>query len=82
MYSSSSGECQCGDNLNGVVYCDSDSKQISLLQCYCMSYNSDFNMTVVGPCNTMCKENNVLNVSDVVSHLTQRSKKPHKLQIR
>ena len=72
--SSSSGECQCGENLEDVVYCDSDSKKISLLQCYCMSYNRDFNTTVVGPCNAMCTKRerqyyNVLNISGDVSLL-------------
>ena len=56
VFSSSSGECQCGDGVYGVIYCDSDFKIIiSLLQCYCMSYNSDFNTTIVGPCNAMCR---------------------------
>ena len=77
VYSSASGECQCGDSLRGVVHCDRDNKRISLLQCYCMSYNRNFNMTVVGPCNAMCRRMgadryhsyNVLNVSDGVSLL-------------
>ena len=77
VYSSASGECQCGDSLHGVVHCDRDNKTISLLKCYCMSYNRDFNMTVVGPCNAMCRvmganryhSYNVLNVSDDVSLL-------------
>ena len=73
--SSASGECQCGDALHGVVYCDRDNKRISLLKCYCMSYNRDFNTTVVGPCNAMCRDMggyhsyNVLNISDDVSLL-------------
>ena len=73
VYSSASGECQCRDSLHGVVHCDRDNKTISLLKCYCMSYNRDFNMTVVGPCNAMCRGSyhsyNVLNVSDDVSLL-------------
>ena len=77
VFSSSSGECQCRNGLDGVVHCDRDSKQISLLLCYCMSYNRDFNMTVVGPCNVMCRRMgadryhsyNVLNVSDDVTLL-------------
>ena len=55
VYSSASGECQCGDVLHDVVHCDRDNKRISLLKCYCMSYNRDFNMTVIGPCNAMCR---------------------------
>ena len=77
VYNSASGECQCGDGLHGIVHCDRQNKRISLLKCYCMSYNRDFNTTVVGPCNVMCKgmganryhSYNVLNVSDDVSLL-------------
>ena len=77
VFSSPSGECQCGDGLYGVVHCDRDNKRISLLKCYCMSYNMDFNMTVVGPCNAMCRKAstdyygyyNLLNVSDDASLL-------------
>ena len=76
VYSSASGDCECGDALHGVVHCDRDNKRISLLKCYCMSYNRDFNTTVVGPCNAMCREMgavhypyNVLNVSADVSLL-------------
>ena len=73
VYNTTSGECQCGDHLSGVVKCDSDSKKILLLQCYCMSYNRDFNTTVVGPCNAMCRREGavfygpyrVLNIRDV-----------------
>ena len=54
VYSSASGDCQCGDTLHGVVHCDRGNK-ISLLRCYCMSYNRDFNTTLVVPCNAMCK---------------------------
>ena len=56
VLNSTSGECQCGNNLEGVVHCDSVSKQISLLVCYCMSYSKDFNTTVVGPCNVLCSK--------------------------
>ena len=77
MYSSASEECQCGDHLHRVIHCDRDNKKISLLKCYCMSYNRNFNTTVVGPCNVMCRvmganryhSYNVLNVSDDVSLL-------------
>ena len=54
VYSSASGECQCGDALHGVVYCDRDNKRISLLKCYCMSYNRDFNTTVVAQWALQC----------------------------
>ena len=74
---SASGECQCGDTLHGVVHCERENKRISLLKCYCMSYNRDFNTTVVGPCSTMCRRPGVrffgsykmLNVSDDVTLL-------------
>ena len=73
VYNATSGKCQCGNMLYGAVRCESVSNKVSLLQCYCMSYNRDFNTMVVGPCNVMCRRGGfdyfgsyiVLNVSDV-----------------
>ena len=80
----SDGECQCGDRLNGVVHCDSDSNHLSLLQCYCMSYNRDFNTTVVGMCNALCDREgvfygsyNVLNASGDATQLNSEICGPH-----
>ena len=69
IYNSSSGECKCGDDLGGVVHCDSESYSISLLKSYCMSYNAHYNSTIVGRCNIFYMNKyygsyNMLNVGD------------------
>ena len=73
IYNSSSGECKCGDDLGGVVHCDSESYSISLLQSYCMSYNAHYNNTVVGRCNIMYmnKYYGSYNTLDVVADTLQ-----------
>ena len=50
LHNSPSGECKCGASQS--VHCERDNKRISLLKCYCMSYNT----TDIGPnCNAMCR---------------------------
>lgn len=46
--------CQCGKDLHGVVDCDPTTMTVSLLYCYCMTYNNQSNETVVGACTAMC----------------------------
>ena len=31
--------CNCGDDLNGIVNCDTATKQVSVLDCYCLTIN-------------------------------------------
>ena len=47
---SNAGECACGDDLGGVVYCNPETLKVSLLYCFCMTYNSLTNETLVGQC--------------------------------
>ena len=58
-YNRTAGKCECGDRLNGVVHCDPDTRKISLIQCYCMTYNEEANVSVVGPCIFMCSNRNL-----------------------
>ena len=44
----STGECQCGHSIDGVVSCDEKSREVKILDCYCM------NVTVVGVCFSSC----------------------------
>lgn len=59
-YNSSSNRCECGDTLRGVVDCDSSVSPavVSLLYCYCMTYNEEMNQTLVGACTAMCTRRN------------------------
>ena len=56
-YNSTAGQCECGDSLGGVVRCLPSTLKVSLLRCYCMTYNEEANTTVVGPCIFLCADN-------------------------
>ena len=30
------GKCECGRDLNGIVQCDPETKELSVLDCYCI----------------------------------------------
>ena len=49
--------CHCGSNVGGLVKCDSNSFDVQVLTCYCMShYQKDPNITVVGACMYRCHQ--------------------------
>ena len=54
VYNSSSDQCQCGDDLGGVVYCNRETLKVSVLYCYCMTHNRQTNETLVGKCLANC----------------------------
>ena len=60
--------CECGDTLDGVVKCDSNSFKVQVLQAYCMTSSDDLN-TVVGHCPstflTLTTTMSINNVSDL-----------------
>ena len=51
---SSSVECECGNTLNGLVYCDVADNTILVLPCYCMSQSKLLNKTIIGSCPYSC----------------------------
>ena len=50
----STGECHCGHSIDRVVSCDEESKEVKVLDCYCMTLDSELNETVVGACFSGC----------------------------
>ena len=55
VYNDETGQCDCGNDLRGIVHCNAETKSVSVLTCFCMTYNSKTNQTVVGHCMIMCK---------------------------
>lgn len=53
-YNNGINKCSCGKPLGGVVNCDNNTKEVSLLYCYCMTFNHQLNKTFVGACSAMC----------------------------
>ena len=45
--------CHCGSTLDGVVTCNEQTKEVMVLDCYCMT-NDSANQTVVGACLYNC----------------------------
>ena len=48
------GSCQCGHTFNGKVSCDEDTKEVRVLDCFCMTFDSTYNRTVLGECLFNC----------------------------
>ena len=53
-FNSTTGKCECGSHLAGVVSCNPDTLEISILRCYCMTYDEHTDTTEVGPCYFTC----------------------------
>ena len=47
------GTCHCGSNVYGAVTCNEQTKEVMILDCYCMTTDST-NQTVVGKCFYNC----------------------------
>ena len=53
-FNSTTGKCECGSDLAEVVSCDKETLELSLLRCYCMTYDEHTDTTEVGPCYFTC----------------------------
>ena len=46
--------CHCGDDLNGIVQCDTLTKELSVIDCHCLTVHStkdEQKLPVVGKCH-------------------------------
>ena len=48
------GTCHCGDTIHDAVTCNEHTKEVMVLDCYCMTADSATNQTVVGNCFFNC----------------------------
>ena len=48
------GTCHCGSTVHGSVTCNEHTKEVTVLDCYCMTADSATNQTVVGECYYNC----------------------------
>ena len=49
--------CHCGDDLNGIVQCDTPTKELSVIDCHCLTVHStkdEQKLPVVGKCIFNC----------------------------
>ena len=54
LWNKTSGECECSDIPNRAVLCDPTIPRTSILECYCMTYDSERNETELGRCLLGC----------------------------
>ena len=47
-------DCECGNDVSGVVYCNPDMNLTFLLDCYCMTYDNITDEIVLGSCIYNC----------------------------
>ncbi len=52
-FPTTNGSCKCGNSIDGVVHCDPDTLQSSMLKCYCMTADEN-GKQYVGPCSLTC----------------------------
>ena len=48
------GTCHCGDSIHDVVSCDEQTKEVKVLDCFCMTNDLATNQTVIGACLFNC----------------------------
>ena len=53
MFNNTTNQCECGDDLGGIVRCDSEGKKVYIIKSYCMT-NDDLIGIAVGSCSTNC----------------------------
>ncbi len=46
--------CECGSTVGSKVRCDNATKEVDILDCYCMTYSEDDHSTVIGQCLYGC----------------------------
>ena len=51
------GTCECGDDLNYVVSCNSTIPEVAVIDCYCITYDKVANRSVAGACFYNCESN-------------------------
>ena len=67
----SGNSCKCGETYDDAVSCDEDTKDVGVLDCYCMTFDSTHNVTVLGACFYNCV-NATMSYNDFIYHNVPR----------
>ena len=54
VWNSQNKTCQCGQSFDGIISCDESTKEVKVLDCYCVTCNSEYKEAVVGSCFFNC----------------------------
>ena len=65
LVESQTGECECANSLDGIIYCDRNTKEVFISYQFCMSYDASRGEEVVGRCPYIYTSFYELNVSNV-----------------
>ena len=60
--------CECGNDLDGVVRCNSTLREVAILDCYCMTLDEDSGSVVAGACFYNCENQPKGTSQDIVYH--------------
>ena len=58
--------CECGDRHNNAVVCDDELKESAVLDCNCVTYDNQSQVTYLGRCFYNCQNSNPQKVVDYV----------------
>ena len=58
--------CECGDRHNNAVVCDDELKESAVLDCNCVTYDNQGQVTYLGQCFYNCQNSNPQKVVDYV----------------
>ena len=64
--------CHCGHNFDGIVSCDESTKEVKVLDCYCVTYNSEHKEDVVGSCFFNCGNRSTIELVFTILFLVAR----------
>ena len=53
IFNSTTRKCECGNDLGGIVSCDSEYTRVYIINCYCMTVDDRIGVAV-GSCSTHC----------------------------
>ena len=70
----SSGVCGCGRDIHQTVLCNYNTSELGILECSCMTYDMEHNVTVVGRCMYNCA--NRTNPKSFINNIYHRIDNP------
>ena len=73
FYNNTPKSCECGNDIQGAVWCNETTKEVRLLNYYCMTLNQTNGQTVVGKCFFGCK--GTFSIKDVYNRLPEGKSK-------
>ncbi len=55
VFNITANHCMCGSNLYGIVQCNSETLNVFVQECYCLTYSEQLNKTLLSYCFYTCR---------------------------